>query len=59
MGKTKAPKGKTDKGQSTNKKVFELALASPANFFVRILPFLCFSKVGVFSQWSNNLWIKI
>ena len=29
-------------------------MASPANFFVRILPFLCFSKVGVFSQWSNN-----
>ncbi len=53
MGKTKAPEGKTDRGQSANKKVFELALASPANFFVHILPSLRFSKVGVFGQWSN------
>ena len=49
MGKTKAPKGKTDTGQSANRKFFELATTSPANFSVHILPCLCFSKIGVFS----------
>ena len=54
MGKTKAPEGKTDTRQSVNIKIFELATASPANFFVHISPCLCFSKIDVFSWWSNN-----
>ncbi len=54
MGKTKAPEGKTDTWQSANRKILELAVASPVNFSVHIKPSLCFSKIGVFSRWSNK-----
>jgi hypothetical protein len=53
MDKTKAPEGKTDIGQSLKRKILELAMASTSNFSIQILPYLCFSKVGVFNQWSN------
>ncbi|MFK5881344.1 MAG: inositol monophosphatase family protein [Sulfurospirillum sp.] len=59
MGKTKAPEGKTDTWQSANRKILELANASPANFSVHILPSLCFSKIGVFSRWSNKMIDKL
>ncbi len=54
MGKTKAPEGKTDTWQSANRKILELVTTSPANFSVHISPSICFSKIGVFSRWSNK-----
>ena len=55
MGKTKAPKGKTDTEQSAKIKTLKLATASLSSFYLHILLCLCFSKVGVSSQWSDNI----
>ena len=44
MGESAAPFGDNDTGQSAHKKIFELALASTADFFMHISPRLVISK---------------
>jgi hypothetical protein len=53
MDESTAPFGKNDKRQSANEKIFELTMASPAYFFIHILPLLVLSKVQVFT-WCGN-----
>jgi len=53
MGKSTAPFGECDKGQSASESIFELTTASPANRFTHSLPLFALSMVWVFG-WRGN-----
>ncbi len=54
MDKSTTPFGESQKRQSVTKKIFELARASPADFFINILPLLTLSKFKIIRWGSNN-----
>ena len=58
MDESTAPFGKNEKRQSANEKIFELTMASPAYFFIHILPLLVLSKVQVFTWCGNNIYFR-
>ena len=55
MDKSTTPFGENDMWQSAHKKIFELATASPAYFFVHISPHLILSNSQDIVWRSNNL----
>ncbi len=55
MGESTSPYGKDEKKQAASKKTFELATASPTDFFTHILLLLIFLNVWVFSECYNNI----
>jgi len=55
MDKSTAPFGENDMWQSAHKKIFELATASPADFFVHISPHLVLSNIQDIVWWSNKI----
>ncbi|KYJ85864.1 hypothetical protein AS592_04540 [Sulfurovum riftiae] len=55
MGESTAPSGENAKKRSASKKIFELTMASPADFFTHISLLCVLSKVKVFTWWSNNI----
>jgi len=54
MSKSTAPFGESQKRQSVTKKIFELAKASPTDFFINISPLLTLSKFNTIRWGSNN-----
>ncbi len=54
MDKSTTPFGENDMWQSAHKKIFELAKASPAYFFVHISPHLVLSNIWDIVWWSNK-----
>ena len=54
MGKSTTPFGESEKRQSVTKKIFELAKASPTDFFIDILPLFTLSKIKIIRWGSNN-----
>ena len=55
MDKSTTPFGENDMWQSAHKKIFELAKASPTDFFVHISPHLVLSNIWDIVWWSNNI----
>jgi len=54
MDESAAPFGENETGQSAHKKIFELALASPADFFMHISPPLVLSKFELVVWCGDN-----
>jgi len=54
MDKSTTPFGESVKWQSVTKKIFELAKASPTDFFINISPFYTLSKIQIIHWGSNN-----
>jgi hypothetical protein len=55
MDKSTTPFGESVKRQSVTKKIFELAKASPTDFFINILPLFTLSKIKTIRWGSNKL----
>jgi hypothetical protein len=53
MDKSTTPFGESQKRQSVTKKIFELARASPTDFFINISPLLTLSKFKTI-RWGSN-----
>ncbi len=53
MDKSTTPFGESVKWQSVTKKIFELAKASPADFFINISPLFTLSKIQII-HWGSN-----
>jgi len=53
MDKSTTPFGESVKWQSVTKKIFELAKASPADFFTNISPLFTLSKIQII-RWGSN-----
>jgi hypothetical protein len=54
MDKSTTPFGESEKRQSVTKKIFELAKASPTDFFTNISPLFTLSKIKIIRWGSNN-----
>ena len=54
LGESATPFGDKDTGQSAHKKIFALALASPTDFFMHILPRIFISKLELVIWCGNN-----
>jgi hypothetical protein len=54
MDKSTTPFGESEKRQSVTKKIFELAKASPTDFFINISPLFTLSKIQIIRWGSNN-----
>jgi hypothetical protein len=54
MDKSTTPFGESEKRQSVTKKIFELAKASPTDFFINISPLFTLSKIKIIHWGSNN-----
>jgi hypothetical protein len=57
MDKSTTPFGESVKRQSVAKKIFELAKASPSDFFINISPLFTLSKIKTI-RWGSNQRIK-
>jgi hypothetical protein len=55
MDKSTTPFGESQKRQSVTKKIFELAKASPTDFFINISPLFTLSKIKTIHWGSNKL----
>jgi hypothetical protein len=55
MGESTAPFGENVKKRFASKKIFELTMASPTDFFTHSSLLYLLSKVKVFTWWSNRL----
>jgi len=53
MGKSTTPFGESAKRQYVTKKIFELAKASPLDFFTNISPLFTLSKIKII-HWGSN-----
>jgi len=54
MDKSTTPFGESVKQQSVTKKIFELAKASPSDFFINISLLFTLSKIKIIHWGSNN-----
>ena len=54
MNKITTTFGESVKRQSVAKKIFELAKASPTDFFINISPLFTLSKIKIIHWGSNN-----